>query len=156
MFTVENSISLSAPLARVWRVLVDVDRYRDWHPHTGLESDPADPRKLFYAYWQPGWADPVISAEARVVRLKRPSDFAWRVGITGLLQIEEGFRLEKLPEGTQITHRLSCSGIGSGLGYFVMRPLLRRQLVKTGSSLACHLRRGIVISRYAHQGARRP
>src|SRR3546814_9696704 len=74
MFTVENSISLSAPLARVWRVLVDVDRYRDWHPHTGLESDPVDPRKLLYTHWRPGWTDPVISAEARVVRLKRPSD----------------------------------------------------------------------------------
>ena len=154
MFTVENSISLSAPLARVWRVLVDVDRYRDWHPNTGLESDPVDPRTLLYTHWRPGGTDPVISAEARVVRLKRPSDFAWRVGIKGLLQIEEGFHLEKSPEGTQLKHRLSCSGCGSWLGFLVMRPFLRRQLARTESSLERYLRRGTVISRYAHRSSR--
>ncbi|ABF54287.1 SRPBCC domain-containing protein [Sphingopyxis alaskensis] len=153
MFTVENSISLSAPLARVWRVLVDVDRYRDWRPSVGLESDPADPKRLLYTYWRPGWADPVISADARVVRLERPCRFAWRVGIKGLLQIEEGFYLEKSPEGTRLTHRLSCWGIGSWLG-FVMRPFLRRRLVRTGGSLARHLRRGTVISRYTQRNAR--
>lgn len=153
MFTVENSISLSAPPARVWRVLADVDRYRDWHPHTGLESDPADPSKLLYTYWQPGWTDPVISAEAKVVRLKRPSDFAWRVGIKGLLVFEEAFHLEKSPEGTRLTHRLSCSGVGSWLG-FVMRSFLRRRLATTGGSLERHLRRGTVMSRYAHRSAR--
>lgn len=154
MFTIENTILLLAPPARVWRVLVDVDRYRDWHPHTGLESDPADPKKLLYTYWRPSWADPVISAGARVVCLKRPSDFAWRVGIKGLLQIEEGFHLEKSPEGTRLTHRLSYSGVGSWLG-FVMIPVLRRRLVRTGGSLERHLRRGTVMSRYAHRSARR-
>src|SRR3546814_2165454 len=75
MFTVANSISLSAPLARVWRVLVDVDRYRDWHPTVGVESDPADPKKLLSTYWRPGWTDPVISADGRIVCLERtPQD----------------------------------------------------------------------------------
>lgn len=155
MFTIENTILLPAPMARVWRLLVDVDRYRDWHPHTGLESDPADPRKLFYTYWQPGWKDPVISAEAWVVRFKRPSDFAWRAGIKGLFRIEEGFRLEKAPQGTQLTHRLSCSGIGSWIGFFVIRPFLRRPLVRADGSLERHLRRGTVTSRYAERSARR-
>ena len=155
MFTIETTILLPAPLARVWRVLVDVDRYRDWHPHTGLESDPADPRKLLCTYWQPGWADPVISAEAKVVHLERPCHFAWRVGINGLLQIEEGFHLEKSPQGTQLTHRLSCSGIGSWLGFIIMRPFLRRWLVGAGGSLERHLRRGTVISRYSPGSARR-
>src|SRR3546814_1379613 len=95
MLTVANSISLSAPLARVWRVLVDVDRDRDWHPTVGLESDPADPKKLLCTYWRPGWTDPVISADGRIVCLERPCHFAWRVGIKGLLQIEEGFHLKK-------------------------------------------------------------
>lgn len=155
MFTIENTIMLPAPPARIWRVLVDVDRYRDWHPHTGLESDPADPRKLLYTYWLPGWTDPVISAEARVIRLKRPFDFAWRVGIKGLVQIEEGFHLEKSPDGTQLTHRLSYLGIGSYLGLVVMKPFLRRRLARTDNSLARHLRRGTVISRYAHRSSRR-
>ncbi|API61518.1 hypothetical protein BSL82_18975 (plasmid) [Tardibacter chloracetimidivorans] len=153
MFTVANSISLSAPLARVWRVLVDVDRYRDWHPTVGLESDPADPKKLLCTYWRPGWTDPVISADGRIVCLERPCHFAWRVGIKGLLQIEEGFHLKKSPEGTRLTHRLCCSGIGSWPG-IVTSPFLRRQLVRTGDSLERHLRRGTVISRYAQRNAR--
>src|SRR3546814_5898872 len=85
MFTVENSILLPAPLARVWRLVFDVNRYRDWHPDIGLESDPNDPKKLIYTYWRPGWADPIISVEGSIVRLKRPSEFAWRVGIRWLL-----------------------------------------------------------------------
>src|SRR3546814_21131130 len=113
MFTVENSILLPAPLARVWRLVFDVNRYRDWHPDIGLESDPNDPKKLIYTYWRPGWADHLISVEGSIVRLKRPSAFAWRVGIRWLFEIEEGFHLEKAPQGTRLTHRLSCSGIGS-------------------------------------------
>src|SRR3546814_4682605 len=94
MFTVENSILLPAPLARVWRLVFDVNRYRDWHPDIGLESDPNDPKQLIYTYWRPGWADPIISVEGSIVRLKRPSEFAWRVGIRWLFEIEEGFHLE--------------------------------------------------------------
>lgn len=154
MFTVENSILVPVPLARVWRVLIDVDRYRDWHPTVGLESDPADSKKLLYTYWKSGWADPVISTEAKVVRLERPCHFAWRVGIKGLLQIEEAFHLEKLLDGTKLTHRLACSGLGSWLG-FVMSPFLRRRLVRAGVLLERHLRRGTVTSRYAHRSTRR-
>lgn len=154
MFTVENSILLPAPLARVWRLVVDVDRYRDWHPHIGLESDPNDPKKLIYTYWRPGWADPIISAQGSIVRVKPPSDFAWRVGIRGLFEIEEGFHLEKAPQGTRLTHRLCCSGIGSWLGFLVMKPFLRRRLSGTGGSLERHLRRGTVIARYSLRSAR--
>src|SRR3546814_691106 len=99
------------------------------------------------------WTDPVISADGRIVCLERPCHFAWRVGIKGLLQIEEGFHLKKSPEGTRLTHRLCCSGIGSWPG-IVTSPFLRRQLVRTGDSLERHLRRGTVISRYAQRNAR--
>lgn len=153
MFTVENSILLATPLARVWGVLIDVDRYRDWHPHMRLKSDPADPRKLLYTHSRPGWTDPVISAQARIVRLKRPSDFAWRMGVKGLLELEEAFHLKKSPGGTRLTHSLCWSGIGSWLG-FVIIPVLRRRLVRTGGSLERHLRKGTVMSRYAHRNAR--
>src|SRR3546814_14711998 len=70
--------------------------------------------------------------------------------LKGLLQIEEGFHLKKSPEGTRLTHRLCCSGIGSWPG-IVTSPFLRRQLVRTGDSLERHLRRGTVISRYAQR-----
>src|SRR3546814_17473218 len=79
--------------------------------------------------------------------------FAWRVGIKGLLQIEEGFHLKKSPEGTRLTHRLCCSGIGSWPG-IVTSTFLRRQLVRTGAALERNLRRGTVISRYAQRNAR--
>src|SRR3546814_12917765 len=96
----ENSILLPAPLARVWRLVFDVNRYRDWHPDIGLESDPNAPKKLIYTYWRPGQAEPNISVAGSILRLQRPSDFAWRVGIRRRCQIEEAVTLEQAPQET--------------------------------------------------------
>src|SRR3546814_5502900 len=101
------------------------------------------------------WSSDVCSsdlADGRIVCLERPCHFAWRVGIKGLLQIEEGLHLKKSPEGTRLTHRLCCSGIGSWPA-LVTSPFLRRQLVRTGDSLERPLRRGTVISSYAQRNA---
>src|SRR3546814_17038062 len=95
MFTVENSILLPAPLARVWRLVFDVNRYRDWHPDIGLERDPNDPTTLIYPSFRPGWADPIISVAVSIVRLPRPSDSSRRVGIRWLSVIDGAFHLAK-------------------------------------------------------------
>src|SRR3546814_6367208 len=122
-------------------------------PPISTRTDPLCPDTTPVRSWLPGWTDPVISADGRIVCLERPCHFAWRVGIKGLPQIEEGFHLKKSPEGTRLTHRLCCSGIGSWPGV-VTSPLLRRQPVRTGDSLERHLRRDTVISRYGTRNAR--
>src|SRR3546814_13269937 len=96
----------------------------------------------------------LFRSEGSIVRLKRPSEFAWRVGIRWLFEIEEGFHQEKAPQGTRLTHRLSCSGIGSWFGFLLMKPFLRRRLAGTDGSLERYLRRGTVISRYSHRNPR--
>lgn len=155
MFTVENTIVLCAPLARVWQLIVDLDRYRDWHPYITLKNDPVDPRKLSCTYRNPDSAAPLFSADGYVVRLDRQADFAWRLGIKGVLQIEESFHLEKSDQGTQLMHCLSCSGIGSWLGLAVLKRAFRRSLVRIDDSLAIYLQRGTTISRYSHRVGRR-
>jgi len=154
MFTVENSILLPTPLARVWRLIVDVDRYCDWHPFITLQSDPVDPRKVTCTYWKPGNAAPLFSATGTIVHLDRRSGFAWRTGIRAVLEVEEGFHLEKLGQGTQLTHRLSCSGLGSWLGLVILKRGFRRSLVRADELLTTHLRRGTTISRYSHRVGR--
>src|SRR3546814_19647716 len=110
--------------------------------------------KLIYTYWRPGWADPIISVEGSIVRLKRPSHFAWRVGIRWLFEIEEGFHLETAPQVTRLTHRLSCSGIGSWFGFLLMIPSLRRRLAGTAGPLQRSLPPVSVISPYSSRTPR--
>ena len=32
MFSVGSSFRIPVPIGRVWRLLIDIERYRDWHP----------------------------------------------------------------------------------------------------------------------------
>ena len=36
MFDVHHTLAIAAPTGRVWRVLYDLNRYRDWHPFISL------------------------------------------------------------------------------------------------------------------------
>jgi hypothetical protein len=152
MFTVASSLSLPVPLVRVWRLLADVERYHDWHPRTDFVSHPFDPKRLFYSYARPGDASPVFSADAVIVRLDRPTDLAWRVGIKGVLEFEEAFHLERIGHDTEITHRLSCRGAGSWLAFPLLRWPLRRFLASSDAALANHLRRATTAARYSKHG----
>src|SRR3546814_8041473 len=89
-----------------------------------------------------------------IVMLYCLSGFAWRTGMRGVLVIRQSYRLEKLGQGVEVTHRLSCSGLFSWLGYPFFRRACRIFLTRSNEALERHFRKRSVQSRYARPSGR--
>ena len=50
MFSVGTSLRLPVPIGRVWRLLVDIERYGDWHPTLRFTDRPGDEERVDYVY----------------------------------------------------------------------------------------------------------
>lgn len=155
MFAVGTSLRLQVPIGRVWRLLVDVERYGDWHPTLRFTDRPGDEERLNYVYSPRGARGPELAAEGRVTGLDWLTSFSWLTGMPGVLVIEESYRLEKLGQGVEVTHRPACRGLFSWLGYPFLRRFCRVFLTRSNSALEQHFRRSTVQSRYARPSGRR-
>src|SRR3546814_7040002 len=82
-----------------------------------------------------------------IVNLDWLSGFVWLTGMRGVLVIDESYRLEKLGQGVEVTHRLSCSGLFSWLGYPFFRRACRIFLTRSNEALERHFRKRSVQSR---------
>ena len=151
MFTVEHSLHLSVPVARVWRFLADVERYQHWHPFITMALDPQTPRKVMCTY---RYKRSDYSLDGMIVELDRHHAIAWRIGIPGIIEIQEGFVIEKEMLGTHIVHQMRWNGFLAAIGWF-SRNRLRRLLAVTDTSLAQYLQRGAILARYSQGRASR-
>lgn len=149
MFIVESTIHLATPLARVWRLLIDLEHYSDWHPFVSLAGVAAAGNEITYNYRTRIRAIPDVSSQANVVRLDRHAAIAWKLGITGLLEVEEGFALAKSDRGTVLTHSICCSGLISALAVRRLKNGMEKSIIVTNQSLARFLKRGTTIARYS-------
>jgi hypothetical protein len=154
MFIVESTVHLAAPLARVWRLLVDLEHYSDWHPFVSLTGPAAVGTEIGYKYRTRMRAIPEISTTAQLVRLDRHAAINWKLGIRGLLEVEEGFQLVKSDKGTTVTHSISCNGLLSSLAIKRLKRGLENSVSVTNQSLARFLKRGTTIARYSLQHKR--
>src|SRR3546814_1858477 len=68
MFSVGTSLRLPVPIGRVWRLLVDIERYGDWHPTLRFTDRPGDEERVDYVYSPRGPRGPELSAEGRITR----------------------------------------------------------------------------------------
>ncbi len=78
MFSVGTSLRLPVPIGRVWRLLVDIERYGDWHPTLRFTDRPGDEERVDYVYSPRGPRGPELSAEGRITGLDWLSGFSWR------------------------------------------------------------------------------
>lgn len=148
MMSAESTIDLPSPVGRVWRVLVDIEEYRQWHPFITI-SGPAEPNAEIKLELKPAIGFiPAFGSDARLVRLERLSCIAWRLGIKGLIQIEQGFELAKHEEGSKVTGRIYCTGALSVLRIPLLERRMARSLAVTNTALARFLARGTTIARY--------
>lgn len=149
MFEIDNTLAISAPLGRVWRVVSDLEHYRDWHPFVSLLGEPILGSAVELEHKVRIGSLPPINAEAKIVQCEPHASIAWRLGTRGLMEIEEGFELHKTEYGTDVRHRMRCSGIASLIGL----PWVRRRMLKavtvTNTCLSSFVAKGTTIARYA-------
>ncbi len=103
MFSVGTSLRLPVPIGRVWRLLVDIERYGDWHPTLRFTDRPGDDERVGYVYSPRGKLGPEFASEGRITGLDWLTGFSWRTGTRGLLVIEESYlaRLSHSAAGLQ-------------------------------------------------------
>ncbi|MDZ3831968.1 MAG: SRPBCC family protein [Sphingopyxis sp.] len=155
MFSVGSSFRLPVPIGRVWRLLVDIERYRDWHPTLRFADRPGDDERVDYVYAPRTGRGPELTGEGTIINLDWLKGFAWRTGMRGVLVIEESYRLEKLGQGVEVTHLVSCRGVFSWLGYPFLRRAFRIFLKRSNDALERHLQKSSVQTRYAGRSGMR-
>jgi hypothetical protein len=159
LFEVDSSLNLSVPVGRVWRVVTDFDRYREWHPFVALSGEARLGSVLKLEHKVRISSLPPISAQAKVVRFEPNASLAWEIRLRGLVAVEEGFELQKTEHGTELRHRMRCSGIVALLGIGLVQRRMDRALAVTNRCLSNFLARGTTNDRSApmrgRQGTRR-
>ena len=155
MFSVGSSFRLPVPIGRVWRLLVDIERYSEWHPSLRFVDRSGETERLDYIYSPRGPRGPQLAAEGAIVSLDWLSGFAWRTGMRGVLVVEESYQLEKLGQGVEVTHQLAIGGVLGWLGYPFLRRPCRLFLARSNEALERHFRKTSVQSRYARPGGAR-
>lgn len=99
MFIVESTIHLAAPLARVRRLLIDLEHYSDWHPRLTVKGIANVGPEIGYKFKTGMRSFPEVSTTADVTGVDRHAAFSWKLGPKGVLKVEQGFELAKSDSG---------------------------------------------------------
>lgn len=98
MFIVESTIHL-APLARVWRLLVDLAHHSDWHLRLTLKGIASVGPEIGFKFKTGIRSFPEVSTTADVTHVDRHAAFSLKLGLKGVLEVEQGFELAKSDSG---------------------------------------------------------
>ncbi|MDH7640273.1 SRPBCC family protein [Sphingomonas oryzagri] len=150
----ETSIHLTVPLARVWRVIADLEAYKSWHPFVALNGHPVAGSRITLHFRSAADGKIMSSNKAVVLHVDRLRAFTWRFVAGPFLRLEEGFAIQKAGHGTFLLHHIRFTGPFA----FVFTLLFRRRLMKalevTNRAMAAYLVKPGTASRYSPRGTR--
>jgi hypothetical protein len=99
MKTVSAAIDIDAPLAQVWAILTDLDRYREWNPlFVEASGDVATGQRVRLRTRQPNGRLMMIKPKITVARPE--TELWWATGLPGLAGGEHSFTLTPAAPGT--------------------------------------------------------
>lgn len=124
MLKVTSEIVVHAAPERVWRVLTDFTRLRDWHPFVEIEGPAEQGAKVGYYFRLDPSGPRRWDAKALIKHFEHPRTLLFALGIPGILRIEERYELAAVPGGTRVTHGAEFRGI---IPFFLPRGLIRRR-----------------------------
>ncbi|MDF8335454.1 SRPBCC family protein [Novosphingobium cyanobacteriorum] len=151
MIACRSSLVLGMPAIRVWRVIADVERYREWHPVFALHSDTQNPGKLLCTARRWGRGEAMVTADARLTRSDSNRELSLRIGIPGVLEFEESFQVTWTQHETLIAHGMRCIGLFSFLGLLGLKGMFARMLARTDAALKAHVQRATTTARYVRR-----
>lgn len=110
MVSIVTHVDVSAPPARVWQVLMDFGRYREWHPYCELGGIAVEGEDISYNIRRTPKSSILIKSEATVTRLEPDAHFGLKTGLPGFTWINEWYALEPSDNGTRLTHGVEFRG----------------------------------------------
>lgn len=110
MLTLSMTLDLRAPVHRVWSVLLDFPKYREWHPFFKLAGAGAEGAVLDFTFRRHPNAPGGLTAKATIVRLQPEEVFAFRYGVRGVLLAEDRFELLPINGRTRLTRTTDYGG----------------------------------------------
>lgn len=138
MLAVENSIELSAPPWRVWKVLTTLDGYARWHPFITSGGEPTLGASVDYVLRNRNMPK-LLTGEVRVILNDEPVAFGWRLGLDGFLAIDETFYIEPGERGSTLRHRMAGRGLLSRMRLRFLERRFSKIIVKVDEALARYL-----------------
>jgi hypothetical protein len=147
MRTIETSIQIDAPVARVWEVFSDFERYPEWNPFVAsVEGRTAVGERIEARLTPPGGKS--MTFKPRVLAFEPEHEFRWlgHLLVPGLFDGEHQFFLEPAEEdGTRFVQREEFRGIlvpmvlkmvgeSTRNGFDAMNAALKRRVEAAGSS----------------------
>lgn len=123
-FTVLAETHVAAPPEIVFRVLVEVERWREWSTWLAYEGGEVEVgRKLRLRLTPPGGGG--YAFEPEVLILEPPTHLAWvgRTGVAGVFDGEHHFEIRADDGGSRLSNRERYSGVLSPI--FRRLPMMR-------------------------------
>jgi uncharacterized membrane protein len=134
--TVTDSIMIAAPLAVVWQITQDVERWPEWTPTvTAVRLTSGGPLRLgsVALIKQP------LQPESKwvVTEFAAPQRFAWETRRTGL-RMKGVHDLATLPGGTRSTLEVEATGLLARLLWPLLRPAMKQAIATENRGLKAH------------------
>ena len=110
------------------------------NPFIRLAGSPAPDAVLGYRFWTKLWPKP-LTGSARLTRFEEPTAFAWRIGLKGLLVVDEeyGIAPARAGRGTELRHRVVWRGLFSRIKRRDMEAHILDGMVETDQALVKYL-----------------
>lgn len=140
MFELFNQFELSMSRDRIWRVLDDLPKYRDWHPTIFFTGTASHNAVVEYGFNGTVASLREPSAPARIVSYDPGEMIGWRLGVPALMWADEWYRLTAVGTVTRVEHGLRCSGPVSWLMKSLVSKRVRPLLEAADDALAVRAR----------------
>ncbi|MFV2117025.1 SRPBCC family protein [Streptomyces sp. Act-28] len=112
MRTVETNVTIAAPTALVWDILVAFDRYEEWNPFMVRAAGRAEPgRRLAITLRQGDGRSMSFKPKVLIAEPGRHLRWIGRLLVPGVFDGTHEFVLSETGGGTRLDHRETFSGV---------------------------------------------
>jgi hypothetical protein len=110
---IDTHIDIAAPPERVWALLADTPRWKEWNPFVrSFEGELREGARITVKIGPPGKGTTTFRPRLLVVRANQELRWLGRLGIPGIFDGEHHMRLEARPGGgTRFHHGEAFGGI---------------------------------------------
>lgn len=136
----ETSIVFNMSALRVWSLISDLRGFARWHPvyRIAVDAEPGaeiDVTCLLFG------GDREITTQMIINRLSKPQLIGWRIGVQGVLTLDERYEIEPIANGVCVRHSVECRGVIGALVGRMIRNGLRRTMRQHDAAFLAFLRR---------------